>query len=595
MADNNIYGTWFNGLTSAISPILLTAFLPIYKGFHYRFDWADWETSANTWNDSYVTTNFQTAYDNSLPLTFEVFPSPVNSGISPAYLFSAPYSVPKVNTTVESYPYYYNSAFKTRFDNMYSHVISYIDGLPSGWQTLVKAWESDEGSTGDYGAYKGTINSVTINGSTVCTGAGCSSYDIPIDQTWIDWKQDDIWTPYYSDILATIPYVKPFLNADVSGISYGWIRDNVPPSWFKAATATKDYNMSGESVLAERLLNSDGDNDEDGRWRGEFEESSTLSWWLPAPKANFFALACSCLHSGVDVISANPNYLYNMASTDLYGYQFFNKYAGIRNVSETNVGFCALRGVIDIADTTKYSVATYGTLVSSANLAAYTSKYNAITVDPNRDYWAKQYAYVTLLTSGNSGATYVNTTRANNLRTAFPTATYRNSGDTDFRGDNYNQDFGVYMIPDNYYKYITQYSPDTTSIPIWRLGATTSWYGRFARATDYASGKTKMYFSVDDGLDNNGTSGNNVTLSVVYYDSGTTIWGVSVYTLKGIEEVMNRQNTNTNQWLTASITFDGFLFGGNLANSTDITLNLYSPNQNVTFSLIEFKNNSKTV
>ncbi|MEJ7672667.1 MAG: hypothetical protein WKF59_08125 [Chitinophagaceae bacterium] len=47
--------------------------------------------------------------------------------------------------------------------------------------------------------------------------------------------------------------------------------------------------------------------------------------------------------------------------------------------------------------------------------------------------------------------------------------------------DKYNYDIGINLIPNNYQRFLTQYSPNTTSRGRWRIGPVDQPYGRYAR------------------------------------------------------------------------------------------------------------------
>ena len=592
MAENNIYGIWGHNLITNLQ--LFNLYAPVYKGFHFRFDWSGFETAANVWNSDYITDQMEIAINAGMNVSFLVFVSPYSGDATPSYLFSAPYSVPLVTTTRGTYPYYYNANYKTRFNNLFDNIRALMASLPDDWKAKIVAWQSCEGTTGDESPYKGTINNVRINGSIVCNSAGaCSAYNISTS-SWEDFKRDEVWAPMYTNIENDIPFLKPLINQSNEATNFQWVLDNTPPAWMKAGNPTHTYNMSGEQFYVQRLRSVWGNPSGDNRIRGELEEIPTFAWWKQAKKQNLFSVIASCAHHGIDMLNIAPAYAYNMVGTDLWGFQFANKYYGIRDADETNVAFCAFRKVVDFADTTLYPENIYGALVSPADLAAYTAAYNAIANNADLDEWEKPVQYTLLLAQGKAGNTYLNPARITAIRALYPSAAYRGDVKPDQEADAYSQDCGIYMIPDNYYKYITQYSPETTSVPAWRLGSTSGWEGRFARGFDNANGKTEMFLTVDEGLDSEGATGNNVTIDITYYDSGTGIWSLYASTLLGKSEVMVTQNKNTNTWITKSITFDGFLFGGLLDNNSDITLK-WNSSGDVFFHRIEFKNNSKIV
>ena len=570
MADVTIYGVWLNGLINNTN--LWNKYKSIYKGCHFRFKWSDYETSANTFVSSYITNQFQYAVLQGIPITFEIFVATTDGTATPIYLFSAPYSVPKVTTDRGgTYPYYLNAQFETRYSNMYDAVNALLASLSEAYQTKIKSWESDEGTTGDTGTYKGNIIGVSING--VAQSAPFTAYEIS-DSAWNTRKRTGIWPQWYADILATIDFVQPLINPGNDAANFQWGLDNLPPTWFKIGNATHNYNLPGEQYTADRVQSLWSSADNDNRTRGELEETPAESWWQAAKKSSLFGVLFSCLHTGIDMVNIALSYMNDMVGSDTSGVELTQKYWGIRNVSETNEGFCFYRGIINVTDTTLYSPGTYGALVAASDLAAYTVKYDAITNDSTLDTWQKQVAYTTLLVQGNSGSSFINPARLSSLQAEFTWAAYRTIS-LDQIQDSRNQDYGVYMIPNNYGKYVVQYDPDGTSKVRARRFDTLGYYGRWTRGFDTANGKNTMYHSTPLCTDNN----YQTTIKVVYLNSGTNQWSLQYY--NGTAQVGAGDvvvNTNTNTYLTKEFTINDFQGGGHLLNDTDFILN----NENAT-------------
>jgi hypothetical protein len=242
----------------------------------------------------------------------------------------------------------------------------------------------------------------------------------------------------------------------------------------------------------------------------------------------------------------------------------------LRNATDSNIGFCALRDVIDLADLNRFSEATYGALVASSDQATYNTQFNAINASglPAAQI---QYQLTHLLTSGNAGVPYVNASRITNLRAAFPAASYQAiNNDTPTTFKVIAQDFGVNMIAGNYNKFITQFSPNTTSIGVWRVTSVTDFWGRFGRRTDFATSKNELFFSVNSGL----AGGNNyrVTIKVTYLSNGGGTWVLNYF--NGTAKVSAGSTTNGATAVSAQKTFtiNDFQGGGNLSNATDFSL-----------------------
>ena len=571
------YGTWGNGIINVDANFNLME--PAYTGWRFILKWIDFETSAGVFDYSYVLDQLSEAETRGWDFSISIDVSPANGGSpkTPAWLFSAPYSVPLVTTTTAQYPYYLNAAFQTRYHLMLDALRDYIVTLSSSYKTKFSFWLSTEGKTGDNGPYAGTITDVTING---VSQPSPSSYNIT-DADWQTHKRANIWPLGYTNVSSDLPDTDYAINGGNDFADFQWGLDNIPDCDFKAGFPTHTYSNGSEKYYTDNI-HSLFSLPTDNRTFGEFQNILDLAWFQTSYKQNFFSIVCSALHHGVDILSINTGNPQQMFPADLTPFQFFNKYAGIRAAIDTNKGFCALRDMIDVNDTTRFpESAPYGTVVDPSRITAYTNALNAIIASGQSDQ-QKQSRKTDLLVN------YLNPARITYLRSLFPTASYHVIDDGEDQ-DAYNQEFGVDLIPDNYNKFITQYSPNTTSVGKWRVGSTDSFYGRYSRAFDNANGKTEMFFTLDEDL---AGGGNNSTLSVTYYDEGTGIWSVNCATCKGKSEMQVVQNKNTLSWKTVDMDVDNFTFGGELENGSDFTLK-YLSGSDTTFAMIEYVNNSK--
>ena len=75
-------------------------------------------------------------------------------------------------------------------------------------------------------------------------------------------------------------------------------------------------------------------------------------------------------------------------------------------------------------------------------------------------------------------------------------------------------DIGVNILPDNYYRYLIQYSPNTTSRGYWRVGPGDQPYGRFARGFESKENKTEMFFALDKRFFGGNSGAQNVAIKL---------------------------------------------------------------------------------
>jgi hypothetical protein len=577
----NKYGTWANGPFT--NPTQFNQLLPYITGVFVRFPWSKLETAPGVYDWATFDAQMNLGFDNNLQVgfIFWVGPDAPITGTN-TWLAQAPYSVPTFTNSIRTYPYYLNANYITRYYSVLAAIVTHLDTYPQWKKDLLMFWNSGEGTTGDEGPYHGTVPAPFV---------------IP-DADWGTFKEN-AWNYLYSAINgSSFSNTRLLYNTVDTGQYFCYSVDNTPTAFIKAGSFSHTYSNYGDSgYKALRLDVCRTYPTDEKRVRGEFEFTGQTAntWWGQSPTQNYFALCCSGLNAGLDMINIAPSVALSYGYiANPYPLTFFTKYAGVRDASETNQGFCVDRDILDINDTTRFPTGTYG-IVIDKNISEYNAQLNNINSSDLCDA-QKAFKRSNLIIRQDTATTYryLSTTRIAAIQAQFPGSSYHFMSIDDNGDDKYTQDMGVDLIPGNLFRFVEEYSPNTNSKGVWRVGPTSSYFGRYARSTDVANGKTQRWWTVDVNLDNNGATGNNVTISFTYLNTGKAFWGIKVYTLKGVEEVMSNQNSNTNEWITKSITFDGFLFGGNLTHATDITFINYST-QDVITQMIEFKNNSKTI
>jgi len=580
------YGMWGNGtFTNNTS---WNALLPHIQGFNFRFSWSNIEPTAGNFDWTYFDGQLQHAFDAGIWVGFMIFAGPAAPIVAPAdWLHQAPFNVPRFTNERDTYPDYMATNYKPRWYNMLSAVCDHISNTyTTDQKNAILFWMSAEGSTGDEGPFHGTVL------------PPYQYYEDPLSDEWETFKRDS-WTFQYDNITnSSFSNTRLLINQGNFGDNYQWALDNTPTAWMKAGNFTHSYSDYADLSYGDRLIACRNSPSTDNRWRGEFEDIP--DWWDDSPTQNLFAMLCNCLHVGLDIF----NISYATASSygylsNLWAFEFFTRHAGVRQASETNKGFCAFRDVLDINDTDRFpETAPYGPVVDK-NTGSYNSQLSAI-ISGSDPETMKAYR-ITYLTIRNepppavSTYRFLSTNRIDAIHNDYPYALYKFLTTVGLNDQKYLQDFSFDTIRGNWFRFVEEIDQYDNSKPAWRIGPTTDYFGRYARRTAVAQGKTTRYFVCDPDLDSNGAGGNNVTISVTYFDSGTALWGVKAYTLKGPEEIMQMQNRGTGQWITKEITFDGFVFGGNMTNGSDIIFTNFSSTQDVTTALLEFTNNSKVI
>ncbi len=558
-------GIWGNGILAENANFDLME--PAYRGWRYTFKWIDFETAPGVFDFDYILDQLSKSESRGwdYSISIDISPAAGDSPKSPAWLFTAPYNVPLVTTTAGVYPYYFDATFKERYFNMLDALRNYIATLNSSYKEKFKYWLSTEGKTGDTGPYAGNITSVTIDGIEVDPG-DLNDYFIS-DDDWQTYKRTEVWPLGYANLAADLPLTRYAINAGNDYADFQWGLDNIPGCGFKRGFPTHTYSNSFEKYDS-TYINALSQ----GLTFGEFQNIEDIAWFQESYKQNFFSIVCSALHHGINIISINTGIPQQMFPADLTPFEFFNLYAPDIIPEENNIGFCALRDMIDVNDKVRFTEADYGNVINPASLTAYTNQYNNLPGTPAQHRQSK----LTDLTID-----YLNPARLAALQVLFPDAAYHTiDGGED--QDAYNQEFGVDLIPGNYCKNITQYSPNTTSIGVWCVGTTNSFYGRYGRAFDNANDKTEMFFT-------NANAGSFIytaTIKITYSNTAGGSWCLCYHNGTEKTELATVVMDGSGEKETLEFTIEDFNGGGLLDHSTDYSLK-YKGGDDAIFFLVQ--------
>ena len=147
-------------------------------------------------------------------------------------------------------------------------------------------------------------------------------------------------------------------------------------------------------------------------------------------------------------------------------------------------------------------------------------------------------------------------------------------------------DIGVNLIPDNYYRFLTQYSPNTTSHGYWRVGPTDQPYGRFARGFDAQKGMTEMFFALDKNFFNGSNNAEKVAVRIIYLDQGNGEWSLNYYGGSSKNEAYKVRCGNSGRWITKTVILPDAYFTQKLEHNCDLTIK-YLSGDNTIFNSIE--------
>lgn len=562
------------GYSSIHSMSAFNTMLPFLNGWHFLFRWEDVEPTAGVFDYTTMDAQIEIAYDAGLYITFMVF----TGDFAPTWLYSAPYSVPKVETTLADYPYYLNPstfapggtyAYLTRWNNMLDNVRAHIATLPAYQAGKILFWQSAEGKTGDEPPYGGTIVDVTINGVSV---ADPTLYDIELIPDWDTYKKTS-WALQSANIAADIPLTKLMINPANNGQNWAFKESTYPTLPIKAGDFSHNYSFLGESYYANFVQ---GQNDLGLYVRGEIDDPPLGdAWWQTAPNKSTMAMLASCLHAGLNqwnlAISAYQN-----NTTGTFAYDFYNEFAGYSAVNTTNTGFLYFRDVLDINDTTRFPEGTYGNVIDPAQLAAYTSDYNTVMAS-SKPAAVKLYN-ITYLT-----VYYLNPARKTAIEAAFPNAVY--GMDLTRDTDELNNDFGCDVVSGNWCRNIEQYDQFNTTTSHWRIGANSEYLGRYG-----SSVPVKSYFSTTLTSNTSYTA----TFTIYYYDGAVGVSRLKYYNGMAEDTAGTITTTNTGTFLSQTITIFNFYGGGHLSNNNDFAIEYISGNV-IIFGLVKLSVNQNSI
>ncbi len=552
-ANKHVFGIWGHGL---ITNQIASAY-DFYRGWDITYTWKELEPEKGNYNWKYFDDQLKIAAAHHLYIGFMIW----TGQNSPEWLYKN--GVPEVLMNTDKkynrFPYYLNAVYKESYLNMLKAVAEHIQALDISLRKNILYWMSAEGSTGDIVPYKGEL----LN----------KQYAVS-DQQWFDFKTE-AWSYMYKFGESLKPKLNIMINPGNNGEYFNWLLENLPDAWMKAGDVSHDYQFNNEQsfykrlqVLANKTLHDSLVN----RIRGECEYTFNLDWFKAAPDWNMYALVCSCLHFGLDIMNVRPRLI--EAIKDTFSFHFFNEYAGQKNPSTATGAFCIFRDVLDVADTLRFPVSIFGEYAFSKN------KYDSLE-DAKNKALPDERIYKIMQVYTSNGA--MGNTNFYDKKKQVP-------GKSDQRGtrsiDKLFNDYGENLVPGNYYRYLTQYHANETSKGYWRVGPKDQPFGRYARGFDFKNGMKEMYFVLDSNFYKQRAGFKSVTIKIIYLNQGNGQWSLNYFNGNGKTEAYKVECTNTGRWLTKEIILSNIFFEGKLENACDVSIK-YLSGDNTIFNSIE--------
>ena len=440
-------GVWWNFTNSPSISTMSSTFGSELKGTMITFKWSDIEPLPGKFN--FVNSNFKSRLTSLYSNKFRILLMIYTGQAAPKWLYTTPYNVCFYSNGSDSFPDYKSAIYITRWHQMLDTVFKYVRDSLGGVKDSLKIFQSAEGSTGDEVPFKSPYLS---------NSCGQSLTDFPYtysDTAWLhirerhwQWLTTELSTYFHSATRASHSNVTLLVNPGNDSITVKPYTDfladtsnHLQYAWLKTGDVAHGYQLNLETLkksFNDPFINNVVSSCKTKvRSRGEMDETLN-GWFAEAKHWNFYWLALNGLHFGLDNLMVTSS---SLADTNYQNaFDIFNKYAGLKDSTCANKGFCALRDGLDASDFNRFSSATYG----SGTFANFTARAQNILATYATSFGAKQE----------------DTAAANKAAFNQRNATAMN-------------DIGWRIFPDNYEKFIHQINQSSTSIykgGFWRVG-----------------------------------------------------------------------------------------------------------------------------
>ena len=508
------------------------------RGAPIIFYWSDLEPEQGGYDWALVDDLIDAAVTDSLYYSLEFLVGPM----SPSWLYEQ--GVPKVITTEEGwvFPFYFDTRYLEAVDRFNQEVVNHLKQLPSSKAKLLSRVILNDGSTGDPYCYKGE----------------------PLDEAYAisreDWdafRQDNLQSVHDylgPDGLESIGLAFPHLSEESEALIYN-LFPNV--EFFKNGMASHGYHIPDDeaSVIdVQRSQAFDGDAALGGnrvRWFGEMDREWLNEWFQQAPFESFWWSALYALHMGLSQWHIRDDALKIVGFH--FAFDLFNKHAPYLDAATSPYAFCALREGLDASDTSKFRESKYGSASDDDPKSRVTK-----ILDDHKDRGARVDDWSVVAQSA--------------------MAFRQRSGYVDvFYGG----------VRANYHKFLYQIDPDEESIGWWHVGGKDWAYGRFARSFEASSGKTAMYFRLDDRFISSKTGSHAVQVQITYFDEGDGEWELLYNDAdQGSTSAVSVSCEDTPTWKRVQIDLTTALLNGGLQKGADFILN-HTGGGDTKFHLVE--------
>lgn len=534
------WGVWYpNGVTRTNSPLI--------KGVLILMKWKDIEPQEGVFKfDEVLGVALNALSQNDFYAFLKIWVGSAKNN-APPWIFEKGVPVvyveddvdPLGNPRIDNYfAYYFDENYIFYYHRLLSEFGNYVKNLPSHLRDRVLFIQSAEGSTGDAQPYK----------------------SVPIDPKYNinnhDWNEFRIqaWEVLKNSLTNSDGVmVKPILvNFDNEQNINNWIFQNLKVIGVKQGMWSHGYHISDTQDRLENWKTFTDRCKELGIeyfTRGEQDkEWETYGWSTQNPEQAFYWSAIFATHCGLDMWNLPPEACKGYDFQDAI--KFFNRHAFQHDPATASTAFCALRKGLDASNTNAYPENIFGT-ANKRNIARYLN-----IAEAYKDFGAMQGDPEKAIGGG-----MVNRKR-----------------------EDYN-DVGWKILEGNYFRYLKQIDPESTSTGWWHKGPNKkSIYSRFARSIDKDKGNT-LYFDLDDNFK---TRGYQIMIRIIYLDEGFAEWSL----LYNADDDSNKtaftiKNNNSGDWKEKTIILKDANFMNSGEKKADLIIKNYSDEEKAVFHMIE--------
>jgi hypothetical protein len=421
------------------------------------------------------------------------------------------------------YPYYFSDIYIKHHALIVEAWGNYFKSLSTEDVSRFVYFHVCEGSTGDTRPYQAPID---------------AKYDISMDK-WMDYRVR-VWEQYKTYFAHDGKFIVPILLTDDANRDKDreWQLNNCDIIGVKKGQFAHAYDNSDTADMLVKYREFIRRAEDAGKIlfaRGEYDKklATEAPWVRRDPVQAFYWSALMALHTRIDYwnpfreLMDDPRLLEAM--------QFYNRHAGWRNAAAAPCAFCAFKDVLDSDNTKRFPEAAYGR-ASRKNMERYAAICRAYKVFGARIEDPAVLGEEAMVTRYRKG----------------------------------NNDVGWNMIEGNFFQYLQQIDPDGTSLS-WFNVDNSSPYGRFARSTDIANGKTKIYLRLDPQFATNSSS---LTVRLKWFDESTARWSLHYYNkdVKRDVEAIAVSGTRSKKWITTEVLLTSVVCSGLLEKGSDFII-----------------------